>query len=306
LLTGPALDALGDPTGPQRLREAIAQRYQVAASQVVLCIGASQANALVGLAYLRPSDEVVVETPTYEALFGLAEWIGAKVVRVARRKEFGWALDLEALEAAVTDRTRLVMLTTPNNPTGRPFGQSELARLHALSVKTGVPILVDEIYRDDLPDPPPVAASGPGTLLTTSSLTKVYGLSSLRMGWVLAPEAIARRLDELTDWLHVNPPLPSVALALAAWPRLEAWRAEDRRAIARARSELEAWRERTGLLPGPIFEGMPFYLADVAGDDRRFCEQLAAPGTVRVGFGRAPPDELARALTIIERVAANG
>ena len=306
---------LTEADAPHRLREAIGRRYGVQTAQVVLCIGASQANALVALAYLRAGDEVVVEAPTYEALPGVAQWLGAKLVNVARRRERDWELDFGELEKAITARTRLVMLTSPNNPTGRPFGAAEIARLRALSQKTGVAILVDEVYRDDLLEPPAVAVSGKvGTVLTTSSLTKVYGLSSLRLGWVLAPVSVAARLDELTDWLHVVPPVPSVALALAAWPHLEAWREQQRRAIAAAREVLEAWRERSGLLPGKIFDGMAFYLAQLpSADDQGFCELMAQAGVVipagsyfgaagmaRIGFGRLDPDRLGVALGAIE------
>jgi hypothetical protein len=304
---------LDDEDADVRLREAIGNRHGVAAERVVLTVGASEANAVVALAFVRPGDEVVVERPAYEGLPGLCQWLGATVRRVERRPERAFALDLDEVAAAIGERTRLVMLTHPHNPSGRPLTLAEITRLRALSTARGVPILVDEIYRDDLADPPPVAAAGEGLVITTSSLTKVYGLGALRAGWIIAPGDIAARLDEILDWLHVVPPQPSVALALAAWPHLDAWRRAEQETITAARAVLDEWRARTGLLPGPITGGMPFYCAALPeADDRAFCARLAArglsvpagsffeaPGTARIGFGRLPPERLRAALAVI-------
>jgi len=299
-----------DPRFAIHLGEAIAARHGVHPDQVVLCVGASQANALVALAFLRSGDEVLVETPSYEALPGLASWLGAKVVPIRRSPESDWALDVDALARAITEKTRLVMLTHPHNPSGRPFSAAELVKLSGLPV----PVLVDEVYRDDLLDPPPIAASA--NVLTTSSLTKVYGLGPLRIGWVIASSEIAAKLDEIQDWLHVVMPAPSMAMALAAWPHLDEWRLQERTAIADSRRIFDAWRARTGLLPGRIFDGMPFYCAELPDkDDRVFCESLAragvvapagsffeAPGSARIGFGRIAAAELEEALATIEKL----
>jgi len=303
-----------DPQAATKLREAIASRYHVEPAQVVLCVGASQANALVALAYLRPGDEVLVETPTYEALPGLASWLGAKVVPITRERERDWALDFEALARAITGKTRLIILTHPHNPSGRPFSAKELEKLGALPV----PVLVDEVYRDDLLDPPPIAAALSQNVLTTASLTKVYGLGPLRIGWAISTAENATKLDELQDWLHVVMPSPSMAMALAAWPQLDQWRIEERAAIAASRKVLDDWRKRTGLLTGPVFDGMPFFCADLpTSDDRAFCERLVragvvapagsffeAKGTARIGFGRIGAAELEKALAAVERVAS--
>jgi aspartate/methionine/tyrosine aminotransferase len=310
-----------DPRGLEReeypapeLKRAIASRYGVSAEQVVLTPGTSQANALVALAFVRPGDEVVVERPTYEALPGLAAWLGATLSRVERRREDGYALDLCALEQAITPRTRLVLLTHPHNPSGRAFTEVELTTLDAIACRTGVPVVVDEVYRDDLLQPPPVAARGAKNVITTSSLTKVYGLGSLRAGWAIAPKDVAGKLSDLNDFLHVVMPTPSLMLSHGAFPRLDEWRRETREVIAECRAVLEAFRARTGLLSGRIEDGVPFYLADLPEeDDRAFAARLRgkgvvvppgcyyeAPGRARIGYGRISPEGLSRALAILE------
>ena len=310
-----------DPRGLTReeypateLKEQIAARYDVTPEQVVLAVGTSQANALCAMAFVRSGDEVVVERPAYESLPGLIEWLGATLVRVERRREDGYAIDLDALERLIGPRTRLVMLTHPHNPSGRAFSRAELERLGAIAAKSGVPIVIDEVYRDDLPAPPPVAARLSPHLLTTSSLTKVYGLGPLRVGWVIATPELASRLSDLNDWMHVVMPSPSLLLAHAAMPHLDAWRDASRLQIAACREVLEEWRGRTGLLAGRIEEGVPFYLADLPKDDFEVAATLLAakviipagsyyeaPGRARIGYGRLAPAQLAAALEIIEK-----
>lgn len=310
-LLGAAALRIDDPEAA--LHRCIAATWAVDPEQVVLCVGTSQANALVALSLVRAGDEVIVERPAYEALPGLAAWLGAKVLRLERRRDEGYRLDLDRLDALISPQTRLVALSHPHNPSGRPLTEEELRALGALAEARRVPILVDEVYRDDLPDPlPPAAARVSDWLLTTSSLTKVYGLGSIRVGWILTSAERAAKLRDLNDWLHVDPPGPSLAVALAAWPHLPAWRRESARSIAACREILERWRDRTGMLAGPVFDGVPFYLAELGRDDREAAAEarekgvllapgsyFEAPGMARIGYGRLAPEELERALAVL-------
>jgi len=212
--------------GPNRdgyppLLEAIAVRYGVSPEQVVPSEGTSGANFLAFAALLSPGDEVLVEQPTYEPLLAALSFLGAKVRRFARRFEDGYHLDLDDLRKAMSGKVRMVVITNPHNPSGVFLPAEEMAE--AVRIAGGAHVLVDEVYQD-------IVASGSHVhlgpnVLVTSSLTKCYGLSGLRCGWVLCAPELARRLLHTRDFMGAVGSMPSDSLAVAAFrqlPRLEA------------------------------------------------------------------------------------
>ncbi len=234
LLNGPNRD------GYPPLLEAIGALYGVDPGQVVPAEGTSGANFLAFAGLLEPGDEVLVEQPTYEPLLAALEFLGARVRRFARRFEDGYRLDLDSLRVQMSDRVRLIVITDPHNPSGVALPPEDLAALAEIS--GGAYVLVDEVYRDilgilsglDGDAPPSHVHLGP-RFLATSSLTKSYGLSGLRCGWVLAPPApstVADRLRRVRDFLGAVGSMPSDGLALAAMRQLP-------RLLARTRSILE-------------------------------------------------------------------
>lgn len=174
---------------------AIANRYGVDERQVVTATGTSGANYLACAALIRPGDEVIVERPGYDPMWAVPEWLGARLVWLDRRFEERFRVDLDRLASLVTPRTRLVVLTSPHNPTGVSMPIDLLRELGALAERSGFHVLVDEIYQDSaLHRALPVAATLGPWFITTSSLTKTYGLSSLRCGWVLSSPEIATEI----------------------------------------------------------------------------------------------------------------
>ena len=130
--------------------------------------------------------------------------LGANVVRFERRFEDGFRLDLDRVAAALTPRTRLIIVTNPHNPTGVLTGpRRRCVHSATLAERHGCYVLADEIYLDAVPGPPPaVAATLSPRIVTTSSLTKAYGLAGLRCGWALADAALCeeiRRARDLVD-----------------------------------------------------------------------------------------------------------
>lgn len=212
--------------GPNRdgyapLLEAIAAKYQVVPEQVLPSEGTSGANFLAFAALLEPGDEVLVEQPTYEPLLAALSFLGAKVRRFARRFEDGYHLDLDGLRKAMSDRVRMVVITNPHNPSGVFLPREEMAE--AVRIAGGALVLVDEVYQDVVSGGSHVHL-GPN-VLATSSLTKCYGLSGLRCGWVLCAPDLARRLRHARDFMGAVGSVPSDSLAVAAFrqlPRLEA------------------------------------------------------------------------------------
>lgn len=204
------------------LKAAIAAQYGVAPEQVVTSQGTSMANFLAMATVLERGDEVLLEHPVYDPLLAAADYLGAVVKRFHRTLANGWQLDVDEVRRLVTTRTRLIVLTSPHNPSGVPV---ERATLRALG-ELGVSVLVDEVYRDILfEDAEPVAATLGAQFITTSSLTKSYGLSGLRCGWILCAPELAEQMRRLNDIFGAVGSMPSDALALAAFaqlPKLEA------------------------------------------------------------------------------------
>jgi aspartate/methionine/tyrosine aminotransferase len=230
------------------LLEAIAARYGVTPEGVVTAQGASGANFLALSALVDYGDEVLVERPTYEPLLAALEFLGGRVRRFGRRFEDGWRVDLDDLQSRMSDRVRLIVLTNPHNPTGVLLPSDEIAEVGRMAEKAGALVLVDEVYRDVLLDeaPPSHVHLGP-QFVATNSLTKSYGLSGLRCGWILCEPELAGRIRRAKDFMEAVNAVPGETLGVAAFrqlPRL----AERSRAILdpnllQVHAFLEAHRE---------------------------------------------------------------
>ena len=217
-----------EPNGPNSdgwapLVELIAARYGVTPDQVATGGGCSGANFLAFAALLGPGDEVVVERPGYDPLLGALELLGARIVRFERRFDDGWVLDPDRVRAALTPRTRLVVVTSPHNPTGVLTPLDVIDRVAADAAALGAHVLVDEVYLDSVyGERPAPAATRHERLLSTNSLTKSYGLSGLRVGWVLASSAVARAARRVRDVVDVCGSLPGERMGVVAFRRLDA------------------------------------------------------------------------------------
>jgi len=187
--------------GYEPLLEAIAARYRVPQECVVSAIGTSFANYLALAAATEPGDEILVEQPAYEPVLGAAHYLGLQVRRFRRPAEQNFAIDLEDLQRNLTPRTRVIVITNLHNPSGALCPDSILKEVADLARSSGAYVLVDEVYREMLFESRPQTAFhiDPGRFLITNSLTKAYGLSGLRCGWVLAPPQLAERMWHIND-----------------------------------------------------------------------------------------------------------
>jgi aspartate/methionine/tyrosine aminotransferase len=181
------------------LREAIAAREEVAPECVVAADGTSMANMLALAALVEPGDEVLVEQPTYEPLLAVLGFLGARVARFARHPP-SFALDPEEVAGAVTGATKLIVVTNLHNPSGAYAGEAALRSIAAL----GPRVLIDEVYRDAAFSARPRSAVHlSDRFVATNSLTKVYGLSGIRCGWILAEPMLAERMWRLNELFGV-------------------------------------------------------------------------------------------------------
>lgn len=216
--------ALNGPNyeGYSPLKEAIAVKTGVTSDQVVTVQGASMANFLAMATLIERGDRVLIEKPAYDPLLAGATYLGARVRRFSRRFEDGYQIDINQISKLITPNTRLIVITSPHNPSGVAVEQSTLKRIGELAAEVGARVLVDEVYRDILfEDAPPCAIHLGAQFVTTSSLTKSYGLGGLRCGWIIAESGLAERMRRLNDLFGSMGSMPSDKLSVAAFRNLE-------------------------------------------------------------------------------------
>jgi aspartate/methionine/tyrosine aminotransferase len=208
--------------GYEPLLKDIAARYRVPQECVVSAIGTSMANYLALAAVTEHGDEIVMEQPGYDPMSGAAQYLGLNVRFFERSVDQNFAIDLARLEQAITARTRVIVLTNLHNPSGAFSPDGALSEVARIACKVGAYILLDEVYREMLFEAQPQTGFhlDPERFLITNSLTKAYGLSGLRCGWVLAPPEIAQRIWHINDVHGSTFTHPGELLSVIAFDKL--------------------------------------------------------------------------------------
>jgi hypothetical protein len=244
------------------LQERLARHAGVPAECVVSSIGTSMANFLAYSGVIESGDDVLIEHPAYGPMLEAAEFLGANVKRFHRRFETGFSVDPAEIERAFTPRTRLVVLTNLHNPSGAFLTTETISAIGEIARRRGARVMVDEVYLEMFFDPAIRSAFHLGeTFLITSSLTKVYGLSGLRCGWILAAPEPAKRMWRIND-LFGNIPAHTAELlsviALDHLPKIaarsKALLTANRRLLDQfldSRKDLEALRPPAGTVVFP-------------------------------------------------------
>jgi aspartate/methionine/tyrosine aminotransferase len=212
------------------LRDAIARKAGVGADMVTMADGTSMANMLAMAGLIAPGDEVLVEHPVYEPLVAAARFLGAEVRHFARQGP-DFALDPATVKAELTERTSLIILTNLHNPTGNLADTETLRAIGAI----GPRVLIDEVYLDAAPGQRTAALLG-DAFICTGSLTKVYGLSGLRCGWILASPALTERFWRLNELFSVAQAHATEQLSLLALARLDEVTGDTPALLARNRA----------------------------------------------------------------------
>ena len=290
--------------GYEPLQRALAKRLNVAPESVVTAIGTSLANHLAMAALIKAGDEVLIEQPTYEPLLALARYLGADIKRFNRRFETDFRVLPSEVEKNLSPRTRLIVLTNLHNPSGVQIEQETLREVGSLAKRSGAHVLVDEVYLEALFDERPSTAFllGP-EFVTTSSLTKAFGLSGIRCGWIVAEPALAEKIWQLNDLFGVMPAHPAEKLSVIALEQLPEIAARARTRLNKNRAvvyefldtrvDLEAVRSEFGTIVFPrLKQGSVDRLCAVL---REKYETSVVPGRFfempdhfRVGFGIDP------------------
>lgn len=314
----------GDPS----LIQAIARRYGFDPDGVVPVPGASSGIFMALAVAADRGGAAAVEEPVYEPVRRAAEFLDLTIIPLPRRPADGFALDPAALESAVRAGARCVALTNLHNPSAALIDRDAMTAVARACESAGATLTVDEVYLDFehvcLGRPRWTAAALGDGVLAINSLTKVYGLSGLRIGWLLTSPRLARRARRLMDYLSVNNAAPSMSLARRAFDRIERLEARTRALYQAGAAVYRPWLSRQRRLRGyedhgAIFTCLRLPAGVTAGAlnnllVREYATRVTPgeffnlPDHVRLSIAH-PPEDLAAALEnisdAVERLSTN-
>jgi len=221
-----------DSYGYLPLQQAIAAHHGVDPECVVESAGTSMANHLAMAAIIEAGDEVLIEHPAYGPILDVADYLQANVKRFRRAEENGWAIDPADVRHCMTPKTRLIVITNLHNPTSALTPESVLREIGDIARSVGTFVLVDEVYLDAVYEGPPRTSFHLGPeFIVTSSLTKAYGVSGLRCGWILAQPDLGWKMRRLNDLYSATPVHPGELLSVVAFRHLDLLRERARRVV---------------------------------------------------------------------------
>ncbi len=289
--------------------------YGVSAEHILPTTGATGALSLLYRAYLKPGDHVLVETPGFDLFADIAHALNARVDRFSR-KGARFEIDLDEIESRIQHNTRLIVLTNLHNPSGMLTSDEALLAVASIADRHNIKVIVDEVYGDYV-DPsvrPRSAAQLSPNLISINSLTKIYGLSTLRCGWIIADPKVLAPVRALNDQFEFGISKLSHAVAALVMENRTAFDAYWKSVMSRARPVLQRYYDdwlRDDLVSGdlPDYGCIAFPRLTGISDTQAFSNWLAdrhgvivvpgelfgAPGHVRIGFALAE-QELDQAL----------
>lgn len=304
--------------GNPELRDVIAQTYNGATrDNILVTVGAIEANYLAIRTLLNPGDEIIVLRPNYMQIWGIAKNHGLNVKTFALKEDEGWAPDLDELAAKLTVNTRLIAVCHPNNPTGRAFTEAEMHQVVALAARYDCWLLADEVYRGAERASDVVTPSFYGLydkVIAIGSMSKAYGLPGLRIGWVAAPKGLLDQMWARHEYITISATMLAnklAAIALSPKTRTKLL-ARTRTYIRTGFPVLQSWMDRhPGMfsLRAPDASAVAFIKYNLEINSSAFIQRLIeeksvliVPGDhfgwdryVRISFG-LPPDYLTAAL----------
>ena len=300
--------------GARSLREAIAReftrKYGLAVApdeQVTVCCGATEAMMATMMAVIDPGDEVVIFEPFYEnygpdvILSGATpRFVTLHEPRVPARPgtgpsaspETGWTFDSDELSAAFNDRTKAIIINTPNNPTGKVFTRGELETIAALCRKWDAIAISDEIYEHIIYDGwhhvPIATLDGMAErTVTINSLSKTYSVTGWRVGWTISPSSLTGAIRKVHDFLTVGAAAPLQEAGVAALGVPDSYYSDLAAAYGRRRDMLLEILERHSFMCYPPC-GAYYIMTDIAGFDRGDDVEFARFLITDVGVAAVP------------------
>jgi aminotransferase len=274
----------GTPALRQAIAHDVTRRHGLAIdpdTQVTVCCGSTEAMVATLLGLVDPGDEVIVFEPFYENYGPDAILSGATVRHVTLRAP-DWTFDPDELAGAFNDRTRAIVVNTPNNPTGKVFSRHELEAIAALCRKWDVIAVTDEIYEhivyDGAVHVPLMAIEGMADrTVAINSVSKTFSVTGWRVGWAVAPPPLAAGIRKVHDFLTVNAPAPLQQAAVFALELPPAYFEDLARHYQARRDRVVAMLERAGLRCS-VPRGAYYVMTDITGlgwqDDVAFVRHL--------------------------------
>jgi hypothetical protein len=271
------LEINGDNSyGYAPLQQAIAAHHRVDPECVVESQGTSMANHLAMAAILESGDEVLIEHPAYGPILDIARYLQANIKRFQRTEENGWAIDPAEVRRCITPNTRLIVITNLHNPTSAFTPESVLREIGDIALSVSALVLMDEVYLDAVYEGTPRTAFHLGpNFVVTSSLTKVYGVSGLRCGWILAHADLAWNMRRLNDLYSATPVYPGELLSVAAFEHLDLLRERARRIVEADRKLLRDFLKQQSTISAVWTEwGTTSFVRLLNGNTDAFLERL--------------------------------
>ncbi len=205
--------------GTSELREQIVRLYPGAnLEQILVTAGSSEANYLLMWSNIDPGDEVVFMMPNYMQMWGLVRGFGAVLKPFWLKEELGWAPDLDELKELITARTKLIIVTHPNNPTGAVLSPEAMTSIVNHASRVGAWIISDEVYQGAELEGP-VSPSFWGRYdraVIVNGLSKAYGLPGVRIGWIVGPQDFIQKTWPYHDYTTISPSILSDRIARIA------------------------------------------------------------------------------------------
>ncbi len=194
-------------SGSVKLKELLSERYNVHPDRIIITPGASMANFMLMTALLQPGDSVMVESPTYRPLAETAEAITEmETISFQRRQSENYHLNIDD-DSIDQHHPKLLSLTNPNNPTGIYDPLVKISLLADKMEPHGGTVHVDEIFLPFMEDGDRMSVAAiDSRVISTCSMTKAWGLSGLRVGWMIAPAEVVRLVERNQNYMHVLQP----------------------------------------------------------------------------------------------------
>jgi aspartate/methionine/tyrosine aminotransferase len=219
------------PAGSLGAREAVAAYYRerghaVEPGRILLTASTSEAYSYLFKLLADPGDQVLVPRPSYPLFEYLAKMESVEVCQYPLEYDSGWAIDMDALAAAITARTRAVVLVNPNNPTGSFIKRGELEALMRIAAERGIALISDEVFADyafapDADRVTSLAGVEDCAAFSMSGLSKIAGLPQMKLGWIVVagPARLRAEAMEKLEWiadtyLSVSTPVQCAAARL--------------------------------------------------------------------------------------------
>ncbi len=249
-----------DDNNPQ-LRNALSDRFGVAADQFIFGNGSSELIELITRAYLHPGQNSVTADSTFVLFRPATEWTGAKCREIPLRN---WKFDLEAIRLAIDENTRLIYIANPNNPTGTHLPQREI-QTFLKDLPSHIVTVLDQAYFEFTED----SNDLPHGVILLRTFSKIYGLAGLRIGYGVASKEIIQHLDRIRSQYNINSVAQAAALAALEDP-------DHIRAVKekheRERKFMETELDRMGI---PFVPSITNFILLLASNPETTCEELA-------------------------------